>query len=110
MSNLFAKIAHWVHGAATKVSDAFVAIFGADAAHQFASGALAILKTDVGQVALDAVEAVESLALDPAQKHAAAFDQIVSEFKSKGIAAADSTIHLLIELAVASLKNHIFAL
>jgi hypothetical protein len=57
--SLWKKIrSSFVHGAAVKVSDAFVKIFGKDAAHQFAQGTLALLKTAEGKIVLDAVEAV----------------------------------------------------
>lgn len=109
MTTLFSKIAHWVHGAAVKVSDVFVKVFGKTASEHFAQGALAILKTDAGKIVLDAVEAVSTLA-DPAAKHAAAFEKVAADFKSKGYEASESILNLLIELAVAQLKGNIGAL
>src|SRR6476660_4185183 len=79
MSNLFGKIVHFFHGAAVKVSEVFVAVFGKEAATQFAQGALSVLKTAEGKIALDAVEAVQSLAVDGASKRAAAFQKIQSD-------------------------------
>lgn len=105
--NLFSKIAHFFHGAAVKVSAAFVAVFGKQAATQFAQGALALLQTAEGKIALDAVEAVQSLAVDGAAKRATAFAQILADTKAQGITVADSVVNMLIELSVAFLKGHI---
>ena len=104
--SLWKKIENFVHGTAVKVSDAFIKIFGKDAAHQFTQGALSVLKSAEGKIALDAVEAVESLALDGTAKRAAAFEKIATDFKTQGISAADSIINLLIETAVAYLKGN----
>src|SRR4051812_16227842 len=101
MSSLWSKISGFVHGAAVKASALFVKIFGQDAAHQFAQGALAVLKTDAGKLALDAVEAVEALSLDAAGKRAAAFTKLASDTKAQGLDVADSVLNLLIETAVA---------
>jgi hypothetical protein len=109
MSSLWSKITHFVHGAAVKVSAVFVKVFGQEAAHQFAQGALAVLKTDAGKLALDAVESVESLALDASGKRAAAFSKLASDAKTQGLDVADNVLNLLIETAVAFLKGHIAA-
>ena len=106
MSNVFSKLAHWVHGAAVKVSAAFESLVGKDNAHKFAQGALAVLQSAEGEIVRDAVVAVSTLSLDAAGKRAAAFEKIASDFKSKGYQVADSLINLLIEVAVASLKGN----
>jgi hypothetical protein len=107
--SLFSKISSFVHGAAVKVSDVFVKIFGKDAAEKFAQGALALLKTAEGKLAIDAVEAVSSLSLDASGKRAAAFDKLASDAKAQGIEVSESIGNLLIETAVAFLKGHIAA-
>jgi hypothetical protein len=101
------KLTSWVHGAAVKASTVFVTIFGVQAAQQFAQGALALLKTAEGQLAVDAVEAVSSLSLDAAGKRAAAFDKLNSDFKTQGKTVGDSIINLLIETAVSFVKGHV---
>ena|SRR5947209_18193609 len=105
--SFWSKLTSWVHGAAVKASSVFVAIFGAQAAQQFAQGALALLRTAEGKLAVDAVEAVSSLSLDAAGKRAAAFDKLSSDFKAQGKTVGDSIINLLIETAVGFLKGHI---
>jgi len=107
MSSLWSKIANFIHGAAVKVADAFVKIFGKDAAHQFAQGALAVLKTAEGKIVLDAVEAVDSLELDNAGKRSAAFEKIASDFKTQGYQVGESLINMLVEVAVQYLKGTI---
>ena len=104
---LFSKIAHFFHGAAVKVSAAFVAVFGKEAATQFAQGAFALLKTAEGKIALDAVEAVQALATDGAGKRAAAFEKIAADFKVQGLTVGESMINMLIELAVQYLRGSI---
>jgi hypothetical protein len=102
--SFFGKIASFFKHAAVMVDDAFAKIFGADAAHTFATGAEAILSTALGQIALSAVTQVQNLA-DPAQRHSAAFSNIVAAAKSNGIAAGDSIVNLLIETALQKLKG-----
>jgi hypothetical protein len=107
--SLWKKISSFVHGAAVKVSDAFVKIFGKDAAHQFAQGTLALLKTAEGKIVLDAVEAVSTLSLDGAGKRAAAFEKIASDFTTQGYSVGENVINMLVELAVTYLKGTIAA-
>ncbi len=109
MSNLWSKIENFIHGAAVKVEGAFVAVFGKDAAQQFAQGTLALLKTAAGKIVLDAVQAVETLnpTADGATKRAAAFTQVATDFKTQGIQVGESVISMLIELAVQFLKGTI---
>jgi hypothetical protein len=111
MSSLWSKVSNFVHGAAVKIADAFVAIFGKDASHQFAQGALAVLKTAAGKIALDAVEAIEAMnpGADGASKRSQAFTKVASDFKAQGIQASESIIGMLIELAVQYLKGTIVA-
>jgi hypothetical protein len=110
-TSLWSKISNFFHGAAVKVSDAFVTIFGKEAAHQFAQGALSLLKTAEGKIVLDAVEAVQTLSpsADAAAKRAQAFQQIGNDFKAQGITVGESVINMLIELAVQFMKGSIGA-
>ena len=107
LGSLFAKVETWFKGAEVTVSADFVKIFGADAAKQFAAGALALLKTAEGKIVTDAVEAIQTLSpsADGTSKKAQAFEKIVSDFKSQGVTVADSLINTLIELAVGLLKG-----
>lgn len=103
--SLWSKISGFVHGAAVKVDAVFVKIFGQQAAEQFASGALALLKTAEGKIVLDAVEAVQTLSTDGAGKREAAFTKIASDFKTQGISVGDSVINMLVELSVQHLRG-----
>ena len=105
--SLFDKIKNFFHTAAVKVDAAFVKVFGKDAAEHFAQGALAVLKSAEGKIVLDAVQAVETLAVDGASKRAAAFEQILADFKTQGYQVGESLINMLIELAVQYLKGTI---
>jgi hypothetical protein len=105
--SLFSKIANFFHTAAVKVSDAFIAVFGKDAAEKFAQGALSLLKSAEGKIVLDAVEAVQTLSTDGAGKRAAAFEKILADFKTQGISVGESVINMLIELAVQYLQGSI---
>lgn len=105
--SLWSKISGFVHGAAVKVADVFIKIFGADASHKFAQGALALLKTAEGKIVLDAVEFAETLATDGAGKRAAAFEKIVADFKTQGKEVSNSLVSMMIELAVQFLKGNI---
>jgi hypothetical protein len=46
------RVAGFLHAAGHLVSDAFVKLFGKDAAEKFAAASLALLKSSVGQIAL----------------------------------------------------------
>ena len=105
--SLWSKISSFVHGAAVKVSGAFVKLFGQQAASDFAHASLALLKTASGKIVLDAVEAVQTLSTDGAGKRAAAFSKILSDLSGQGLSIKDSEINLLIELAVGALKGTI---
>lgn len=107
MSSLWSKITGFVHTAAVKVSDVFVAVFGKDVAEKFAQGALSMLKTAEGKIVLDAVEAVSTLTTDGAGKRAAAFEKILADFKTQGITVGESLVNMLIEIAVQFLQGSI---
>jgi len=107
--SLVSKISNYIHGAAVKVADAFVHVFGKDASQAFAQGALRLLKTAEGKIVLDAVEAVQTLETDGAGKRAAAFEKIGADFKAQGVSVGESVVNMLIELAVAYLKGTIGA-
>jgi hypothetical protein len=105
LTSLIDKIKAGVKVVVSHVSAAFVTLFGADAAAQFAASALEVLKTDIGQVVMSAVTAVESLSLTGDQKRAQAFSNVVQTLKTEGKDVADNVINMLIELAVAAMKN-----
>ena len=105
--SFFGAVGHFFKTIGKGVGKAFVAIFGSDAAHAFAQGAEALLKTALGQIALDAVDLVQNanpLSGD-AEKRKAAFDKIKTDAVSKGLSISDSLINMLIELAVNALKG-----
>lgn len=86
------------------VEQGFVAIFGKDAASHFAVATLALLKSDLGKIALTAVQEAEKVAAGT-DKYATAFAAIVSQAKASGINAGESTINMLIELAVQTVNG-----
>ena len=98
------KVGEFFHAAGHLVSDAFVKLFGQQAATQFASASLALLKTTVGQIALNAVtEAAKASSGAEAQK--VAFQNIGAEIAKLGPSAKDSEINMLIELALQAVKG-----
>lgn len=98
------RVAGFFHAAGHMVSDAFIKLFGKDAATHFASASLALLKTTVGQIAMDAVHEAAKVASE-AEARGLAFSTILTEVKKLGLAAKDSEIYLLIEIAVQAVKG-----
>jgi|SRR2546423_1261243 len=86
------------------VSDTFIALFGADAAHSFAIGAESLLRSDLGKIAMVAVQEANSMA-SGVDKRAAAFTIITDQAKASGLDIRDSLKNMLIELAVGKLKG-----
>jgi hypothetical protein len=89
------------------VSEAFVRLFGEDAAKHFAVASLEVLKSDLGKIVVTAVKEAEALAAGT-DKKAAAFAAIVAQAKTQGISARDSLINMLIELAVQAFSKSSF--
>ena len=98
------RVAGFFHAAGHLVSEAFIKLFGKDAATQFASASLALLKTTVGQIAVTAVTEASKVA-SGVEAHKIAFSTVVSEIEKLGLTAKDSEINLLIELGVQALKG-----
>lgn len=86
------------------VSEGFQKLFGKDAAKHFAVASLAILKSDLGKIALTAVSEAAALTAG-VDKRQAAFDKILSGAKAAGLDAKDSIINMLIELALQTVKG-----
>jgi hypothetical protein len=86
------------------VSVSFQKIFGKTEATQFAYATLALLKTDVGKVAMAAVQEVEKMAAG-IDKRKVAFDKIVADLKTEGLTVKNSVINMLIELAVQAISG-----
>jgi hypothetical protein len=103
-TSIWTSIAHFFHNVEVTVSDVFVKIFGADAAHNFAAASEGILKTDLGKIALAVVNEVEATAAGT-DKHAAAFSKILTAATAAGLDAKNSIVNLLIEIAVQKLKG-----
>lgn len=108
--NFFQKIWGGIKVVAVHVSDGFKALFGAQAAKDFGTASLEILKSAAGQIVMGAVSALMNVeSMDGAAKRAAAFTSSVSALESQGISLgkqiATSEINMLIELAVNSLKG-----
>jgi hypothetical protein len=104
MDNFFGAIGHFFKHIAVFVSDSFVKLFGSDAAHTFAVGALSLLKTDLGKIATEAVQEAENVAAG-VDKYGFAFAKIVAAATAAGLDAKESIINMLIELAVQALKG-----
>lgn len=100
----YSSFLHFLHHVSVYVSDAFVKLFGAEQAHTFAVGAEALLHSELGKLAMVAVQEVESMA-SGAEKMAAAFEKVAAGAKAAGLTVKDSLIRLLIEVAVSRLKG-----
>lgn len=99
--SVLTRIKNFLEHAEVTVSAAFTKIFGADAAETFAASAESLLKTELGKIAVTAVQdAATATSLSGAEKKAQAFSNITSAAKSAGIDASNSIINLLIETAV----------
>lgn len=101
---VFKAIGHFVKHVAVIVSQAFVSLFGSDAAHTFAVAAESLLHSAIGQIAWTAVQEAQNLAAGT-DKAATAFSTIATAAKAQGITVADSVINMLIEVAVQKLKG-----
>lgn len=97
------KIGSFFRHAAVAVAGWFESEFG-PAAHTFATGAEALLETQLGQIAMAAVEQAAGLE-SGTEKAAAAGAAIEAAAKQAGLALTDSLKNLLIELAVQKLKG-----
>ena len=106
--SILKAISGFFRGCAVYVSRAFVSLVGHQAASDFAHGALAILKTSVGQTALRVVEDIAMNSdpnLSPTQKRENAFDRILGDLKNTGVQVSNSEINLLIETAYAAVSG-----
>ena len=102
-TSFWSKVVHVFDDVKAFVSSTFVKIFGSAAAKQFAAGAVALLQTSLGQIAMTAVQQAAGLE-NNTSKFSTAFDAITKEAEAQGIQAADSLKNMLIELAVQQLK------
>jgi hypothetical protein len=102
--SFFQKVEAFFHTAAVDVSAAFVKLVGQAQAKAFATGVEAIVKTDLGKIAVAAVKAAEGLASGEL-KHAAAFAEIGMQAKASGLDVETSVVNMLIELAVQAVKG-----
>lgn len=106
LSNLVSK----VHGAAVKVATIFESIFGKQAADAFGTAALNILKSDLGQIVTQEVEALAGATnLSGAEKAAQAQTAVLAKAKTLGISASTSIVNLLIETAVQFVTGNLTA-
>jgi len=100
----YSKIVSFLKHAETYVSDTFIRLFGADAAHNFAVGAEALLRTDLGKIAVAAVQEASNLATG-VDKMSTALGIVLTEASKQGLDLKESLARLLIETAVARLKG-----
>lgn len=101
--SFFSKVASFFKHATVDVADWFEKEFG-DAAHTFATGAEALLETQLGQIAQVAVQQAAGLENDT-EKASAAGSAILAAAEQAGLQVSDSLKNLLIELAVQKLKG-----
>lgn len=106
----FNSLINWVKGAKAKVSEFFVAVLGQDAAKQLGDATVTALQTALGVIVKDAVIAVSSLQIGSDAKRGEAFNRIVTDAKSQGLAFSSSLINMLIELAVQQLQQNVVPL
>lgn len=108
--SVFDKIWGGVKFVASHVAAGFKALFGEQAAADFAKASVGLLKTAVGQVAFTVVEGLMHVqTLDSNAKRASAFEEIgkrlAAQGKQLGKDIYSSEIYLLIEVAVQALKG-----
>jgi hypothetical protein len=103
-SHWYTSVFHFFKHVNTYVSEAFVKLFGSDAAHSFAVGAESLLKSDLGKIAMIAVQEAANLATG-AEKQTTALGKIMTEATKMGLDVKTSLANLLIELAVSRLKG-----
>jgi hypothetical protein len=92
-----------------KVQTLLVKVFGQSAVDNLEAEIKSIFEADVQVIFVDAINLAEALTVggspaSGAQKQAAAFSQIVSDLKTKGISLAENVVNLGIELVVGLLK------
>lgn len=103
------KIGHVFKVIAKGIAHGFVALVGSDVAKAFVNAAKGILKTPIGQLALDAVTAIESLSPTASNhdKRAAAFAKLTADALTAGLTVSESMANLLLEVAVSVVKGKI---
>lgn len=107
--SFFGKIGHFFASVGKGIAHGFEKLFGSKVAHDFAHAAAELLKSKLGTIVLDAVDAVESLSptLGSEEKRKAAFSKILSDATAAGISTSTSIVNMLIEIAVNMLKGKI---
>ena len=110
LTSFFKTLGHDIKQVAIKVASVFTAIFGSKAAEDFGKAALALLKSDLGAIVLDEVEALANVNnLTGAEKFVQAQTAILEKVKALGISATTSIINMLIEVAVQFVKGNLTA-
>lgn len=104
MNKLLSAIGHFFKNAGVVVGRTFEKLFGPDAAHNFAVGAEAILKSDLGKIVWTAVTEAGSVATG-AEAKAIALEKITAAAKAAALDAKDSIVNMLIEVAVQKAKG-----
>ena len=114
MSNAVAgiveKVEQGIKAIAGHIRDAFVVLFGAAEAKQFAQSAEALLKSAFGPVVVKIVSDLNLTTLTNEQKRAQAVADVGAAAKAAGKTLGESLINLLVELAVSEVKGNLGAL
>jgi hypothetical protein len=109
--NVLKSIGHGIKVAAIKVAHGFAAIFGHDAAVAFGHAALDLLKSALGKIVVEEVQALSTVdSLSGVEKFAKAQAAILEKAKAAGISVSTSIVNLLIEVAVAFVKGNLEAI
>ena len=101
----YTRVIHYFQNIEVFVSATFVKLFGSAAAHNFAVGAEALLKSDLGRIAVAAVEEANNLATG-VDKMNVALGKVLTAATSAGLDVKESLARLLIELAVSRMKSY----
>ena len=104
----FKTVGHDIKAVAIKAKNLFVSIFGSQAAQEFGSAALGLLKSALGQIV---VAEVQTLAgdntLTGVDKAAQAQASILKQAETAGITVSKSIVNMLIELAVQFISGNL---
>lgn len=107
MTNPLRYVGRAFQAVGVAIAHGFVAVFGSDAAHQFAAATLEVLKTAAGQIALRAVTDAMGSGPDATDndKRSAAIAAFVQYAETEGLTVADHIRDTLLQLALMAVKK-----
>ncbi|HEY0797432.1 MAG TPA: phage holin, LLH family [Acidisarcina sp.] len=104
-SSIFKGIGHGLKVVVVGVAHGFVGLFGSDAAKQFATASLALLKSAIGAIVMKVVTDLANGDLSSSAKREQALAEILALAAAQGISVAESEARMLIEIAVQFVKG-----